>query len=309
MNRFLTYLGATAAAVVANACVAASSFAFTLVNTELVLSVDVSGSVDGGEFDLQRQGYANAFRDPELIGIIEEMDRGIAVTMQYWSSQTAGAIGWYHITNAASSYAFADAIMAAGRPFAESTNIAAAINSATNLLLTNNFQGDRMVIDVSGDGRQNTDVSGSSLCAPLSYWGFVYGNDDSSSNCSNLVASARNNAVAQGITVNGLPILTDVPDLNAYFQAYAIGGEGAFVQAAANFSDFETAVKTKIKREIQSADPPPETQSETEPQPEPKPIPDPTPVPESVPEPTMTLGLLLLALGAGGSVLKKRDRA
>ncbi|MBP0022035.1 MAG: DUF1194 domain-containing protein [Cyanobacteria bacterium SBLK] len=315
MNRFFTYFGAAAAAVVANAFVATSSFAFTFVNTELVLSVDVSGSVDDSEFNLQRQGYANAFRDRELIDIIEDMDRGIAVTMQYWSSQTAAAIGWYHITNAASANAFADAILAEDRPFANNTNIAAAINSATNLLLTNNFQGDRMVIDVSGDGRQNADISGSGYCAPLSIWGYVYDNDDTSPNCYNLVASARDAAVSQDITINGLPILTDVPELDAYFQAYAIGGEGAFLQAAANFSDFETAVKAKIKREIQSTEsvpesvPIPESVPEPEPTPIPESVPEPTPIPESVPEPGMTLGLILLGLGAGVSFLKKHDRA
>lgn len=300
MNRLLTYLGATAAAVVANAVVATSSFAFTLVNTELVLSVDVSGSVNESEFNLQRQGYANAFRDPELINIIEEMERGIAVTMQYWSSQTAAAIGWYHITNAASANAFADAIMAAARPFANNTNIAAAINSATHLLLTNTYQGDRMVIDVSGDGRQNTNLAGTESCALRFHPFFGYYNDDTAADCYNLVATERNAAVAAGITVNGLPILTDVSELDAYYQAYAIGGEEAFLQAAADFSDFETAVKAKIKREIQSAEP--------NPSPEPEPTPEPTPIPESVPEPTMTLGLLLLGLGAGGSFLKKRDR-
>lgn len=284
MNRLLTGLGATVAAVITNALLASSSFAFTFVNTELVLSVDVSGSVDDAEFNLQRQGYANAFRDDELIDIIEEMEHGIAVTMQYWSSQTASAIGWHHITNANSAYAFADAIEAADRPFDGATNIAAAINSASNLLLTNTYQGDRLVIDVSGDGRQNTTLAGTHYCSPYPYNGRIY-NNDLDPVCYNLVASARDTAISQGITINGLPILTDVATLDTYYQNYAIGGEDAFLQVAATFSDFETAVKDKIKREIQNT------------------------TLESVPEPTMTLGLILLGLGGGISALKKRDRA
>jgi hypothetical protein len=269
-------LGITAIAV--GAFAASPVLAGTLVSTELVLSVDVSGSVDPIEFDLQRQGYINAFRDTELISLIAGLEHGIAVTLQYWSTTPATPLNWYHITDAASANAFADRIAATSRPLGNFTNIAAAIDSATNLLLTNDFEGDRKVIDVSGDGGQNRTLAGTSYCSPLDY-----SHTNLNPACTGLVTSARDAAVAAGITINGLPILTDIPYLDDYFLDYVIGGDDAFVQAAATFSDFEMAVKTKIKREI---------------------IPDPKP--ETVPEPSLTLGLLLGLLG-GKSLLKKRS--
>ena len=259
------------AAIATSALVASPSFALIPVNTELVLSVDVSGSINTSEFNLQRDGYVNAFRDAELIGLITGLEHGIAVTLQYWSTTPSTSLGWYHIVDAASANSFADAIAAASRPDGFYTNIAAAIDSAANLLSTNNFEGDRKVIDISGDGLQNVNVAATERCFSV---------------CADLVANARDAAVAEGITINGLPILTDEPDLDDYFLNYAIGGEESFLQVAATFSDFETAVKAKIKREI-----------------------DPEPDPEPVPEPSLTLGLLLGLLGGGTLVKKRRDRA
>ncbi|MEM9541424.1 MAG: DUF1194 domain-containing protein [Cyanobacteria bacterium P01_E01_bin.42] len=284
MSKQFLGLGAAGAAIAAGSFFSTSALAGTLVSTELVLSVDISASVNSQEFDLQRQGYVDAFRDLELIELIEGLEHGIAVTMQYWSTTPATPLPWYRITDAASANAFADAIAAAPRPESNLTNIAAAIESATALLLNNEFDGQRMVIDVSGDGRQNTNIAGTDLCARERVGDRTINNDLSPS-CYGLVTSARDAAVAAGITINGLPILTDVTDLDSYFLDYAIGGNEAFVQAAVNFSDFEAAVKTKIKREII-----PEVQ------------------PESVPEPSVTLGLLLGLLG-GRSFLKRRDRA
>ncbi len=244
MNHALALLGSTAALMTTTALstallTAAPAEAATLVSTELVLSVDVSGSINATEFNLQRQGYANAFRDAGIIDTIRNLKGGIAVTLQYWASQTAASIGWFHVTDAASSFAFADAIEAASRPTSASigsaTNVAAGIRSATALLLTNDFQGDRLVIDVSGDGIQNTGCS--------------------SGNCIGTLQAARDEAIAAGITINGLPILNDVANLDQYFAENVIGGSKAFLQAAADFSDFEQAVKAKIQREI--APPPP----------------------------------------------------
>lgn len=282
MNRYCLKLSATAGAIAVGSFVASPALAGTLVSTELVLSVDVSGSVNTTEFNLQRQGYVNAFRDRELIDLIEGLEHGIAVTMQYWSTTPASPLPWYHITDAASANAFAEAIAADPRPDSNLTNIAAAIESATDLLLNNEFEGRRMVIDISGDGRQNTNLAATDLCARQRIDGRTI-NNDFSPDCYGLVTSARDAAVAAGITINGLPILTDVPDLDNYFLDYAIGGDEAFVQAAANFSDFEAAVKAKIKREI-------------------------IPELETVPEPSVTLGILLGLLG-GRSLLKRRDRA
>lgn len=258
-------------ALLAASLAAAPATAATIVNTELVLSVDVSGSINETEFNLQRQGYANAFRDPATIAAIESLEHGIAVTMQYWSTQVAPTIGWFHVTDAASAFAFAAAIEAAARPFVEgATNLIAALTSAQDLLLNNDFEGDRLVIDLSSDGRQNTDAAGLNPCEPYTWNGNIY-NSNPDANCFNLLADARDRAVDASITINGLPILTDLANLDDYFATYVIGGEGAFLQAAATFSDFDSAVKAKIQREIR----PPQ---------------------QSVPEPATSLGLLALGM-------------
>lgn len=283
-RQHLTQLGIAGLACLASVAVTAPALAATLVNTELVLSVDASGSVDEAEFNLQRQGYEEAFRDDELIDIIAGLEQGIAVTLQYWATNPAPALQWYRITDAASAHDFADAIAATVRPFSGgATNIAAAINSATTSLLTNEFEGKRQVIDISGDGTQNTDLAGSSVACSAAA-GF---NNNTDPACTSLVATARDNAAAQDITINGLPILTDYATLDDYYLNYAVSGDEAFIQAAGTFGDFGAAVKAKIKREI---------------------LPDPEPDPASVPEPSITLGLLALG-GLGITVRRSGDRS
>ena len=128
----------------------------TPVAVELVLSVDVSGSISRREFNWQHQGYVDAFRDPRLISAIESLPYGLAVTLQYWSNSAHREIGWYHVTDAASALAFSNAIAAAKRPSYGNTHLADAITSATDLLLNNDYNGRALVIDVSGDGLDNT---------------------------------------------------------------------------------------------------------------------------------------------------------
>ncbi|GAA6618952.1 PEP-CTERM sorting domain-containing protein [Scytonema sp. NUACC26] len=202
-----------------------ASFAATVVDTELVLSVDVSGSVDNNEFNLQRQGYVNAFKNPSIQNQIANLPGGIAATLSYWSDNAVQSVPWTLITNTAQANAFADAIAAAPRASNDNTGIANAINFAQNLLDTNDFIGNRRVIDVSGDGSENV----SSL---------------------NALRAARDNAVNAGIIINGLPILNDDADLGTYYSNNVIGGAGSFVTAASNFSDVNGAVAQKIGREV-----------------------------------------------------------
>jgi Protein of unknown function (DUF1194) len=208
-----------------------ASFAATIVGTELVLSVDVSGSISNSEFNLQRQGYVNAFKNPVIQNQIANLPGGLAATLSYWSRGAVQSVPWTLITDAASANAFADAIGATVRPFAGSTRIGPAINFAKNLIETNDFIGNRKVIDVSGDGRSNVSAT----------------------------QAARNNAVNAGIIINGLPILAGNSSLETFYRDNVIGGSGSFVIAANNFSDFESAVTQKIGREIASnPDPVPE---------------------------------------------------
>ncbi|HIK33642.1 MAG TPA: DUF1194 domain-containing protein [Oscillatoriales cyanobacterium M4454_W2019_049] len=259
MNRTIASIS-TIVAAVSPTLVAFPSVAATLVNVEFVLSADVSGSISSEEFDLQRQGYVNAFRDAELIDLIAGLDRGIAVTMQYWSSSAFSPLTWHHITDAASANAFADAIAATERPGRGGTNIAAGLTSATNLLLGNEFEGDRKVIDLSADERNSCYRT----CR---------------------VTMARDAAVAAGITINGLPITrSSSSSLDDYFQAYVIGGEGAFTEVASEFGDFDRAVKAKLTREI------PSNPRDS----------------VSVPEPSSTLGLLVFGCLGGRSFFKRK---
>ncbi|MDJ0532096.1 MAG: DUF1194 domain-containing protein [Xenococcaceae cyanobacterium MO_207.B15] len=288
----------------------------TTVDVELVLSVDVSGSISSREFNLQRDGYANAFRDPQVIAAIESLPNGLAVTLQYWSNSPHEAIGWYLVTDAATARNFADAIENAPRPSYGSTGLADAITTAKNLLLTNIYEGKSLVIDVSGDGLDNTapvdsiDVNflddhfqtqgldlpnyldGRRTCANGTYR--VAANTSSGRTVKGLarvpienvicpaLQDARDAAVAEGITINGLAILSQNPVVNsgktlnnfhnlpfifgqdrfavyredqidAYYENNVIGGEGAFVETAQGFSDFSRAAVAKIQREITEA--------------------------------------------------------
>jgi Protein of unknown function (DUF1194) len=219
-------LGATSVLLTLGVISPSASFAASIgVATELVLSVDVSGSVDNSEFNLQKQGYVNAFRDTGLQDQISRLQGGIAATLSYWSSSAVQSTNWFYITDAASANSFADAIAATTRPFSGSTGIASAINFASNLLDTNDYVGTRKVIDVSGDGSENVSTL-------------------------NALRTARDNAVNKGITINGLPILNDERNLDDYYTDNVIGGSGSFVLAANNFADFDTAIKQKIGREI-----------------------------------------------------------
>jgi len=195
------------------------------VDLELGLLLDVSGSVDGTEFALQRDAYVSAFRDPVAINTIQNGTFGrIAVTLVYWSgtAQQQQTLGFTVINNSASSNAFADAIAAAPRPFSGGTAIGSALNFTTPLFDGNGYAGTRVVIDVSGDGPANQGAD---------------------------TPTARDAALAAGIdVVNGLTI--GDATLEAYYNANVIGGEGAFVIPAPDFATFEAAIIQKLVTEI-----------------------------------------------------------
>ncbi|MEL6383779.1 MAG: DUF1194 domain-containing protein [Cyanobacteria bacterium J06626_18] len=255
MERPYLWLLAATTGLVVSSSLTSPSMAATLVSTELVLSVDVSGSIDDDEFKLQRSGYASVFRDQSVINLIESLDNGLAVTLQYWATQPEDTLPWYHITNQQSAYAFADAIDATPRPFEGFTNIAAALKASREEIQHNQFVAPNQIIDISSDGRQNTrrdvpkDLSAKHLCAPRKKRGGTV-NDDLDGDCLIRVRDARDAAVEAGITVNGLPILTEFDDLDGYFVDNVIGGENAFFRPASDFADFQQAIVTKVKQEI-----------------------------------------------------------
>jgi hypothetical protein len=202
---------------------AAPAFAVP-VSLELALLVDVSGSVSTGEFTLQRQGYVNAFNS--LAGQYggPSAPAPFATTLVYWSSddRQVQSVGWTLVNDAASAQGFANAVGAAGRPYTGNTAPGNAIRFARNLFTSNAYEGDRLVIDISGDGRQNEGID-------------TFGQ-----------ATA---AHAQGITINGLAILGQ-SGLQSWYQSNIVTPGGGFLEVANDFNDFSDAVNRKISREV-----------------------------------------------------------
>jgi len=203
------------------------------VDLELLLLVDVSGSISSTEFNLQRQGYVDAFRDTDVINKIENgAIKSIAASLIYWSTNQVVAVDWALIDDSLSSNAFADSIAAAARPSSGLTYLAEALNFGAPTFDSNGFEGTRNVIDISGDGRDNSGSCGSAFsCVALQ--------------------NARDAAIAAGTdTINALWIQSS--GLVAYGVENVLAGPGAFSSFATNFEDFGDAVLGKIKREIEN---------------------------------------------------------
>lgn len=200
------------------------------VSLELVLAIDASSSINRNEFGLQMQGLAEAFRDPQVHQALAVGGTpGVAVMLLQWADSRHQSISvpWQVVFTPAEAEAFADAIDATPRfVVGGGTAIGSAITFATRLLLTNDYVGGRMVIDVSGDGRANQ---------------------------GEIPVRARDAAVAAGIVINGLAILNEDPALNVYYRQYVIGGPGAFVMTARDFTDYRDAIVEKLIREISAA--------------------------------------------------------
>lgn len=207
------------------------------VGVELVLAVDISRSIDPSEQLIQRQGYAAAFRSAEIQEAILYGGWGrVAVTYVEWAgdwSQTV-AIPWTLIDSTEASKAFAVRIEAGSSGRVSRTSISGAIDFAADLFEDNGYSGMRRVIDISGDGPNNQ---------------------------GRIVTEARDAAVARGITINGLPLLTSavgdpwgswgsIPDLDRYYQDYVIGGSGAFVIPVTSWDQFAAAVRQKLVMEL-----------------------------------------------------------
>jgi Protein of unknown function (DUF1194) len=199
------------------------------VDLALVLAVDVSGSIDTERFNVQRDGYAAAFSNRSVIDAIQNGVHGtIAVTFVQWSGpgHEQQTIGWTLIKDAASSANFGHQIAQINRAYSDWTSISGAIDYSANLLAVSGFSAERRVIDVSGDGPNNSGRP---------------------------VTAARDAAVAAGMTINGLPILATEPQLDSYYRDNVVGGAGSFTMVVADFDTFATGVLNKLVREIAGA--------------------------------------------------------
>ena len=203
------------------------------VDLALVLAVDVSRSMDPDEQDLQRQGFVEAFRSPLVHEAVRSGMLGrISVTYMEWSGEADQkvVVPWTVIDGPAGALAFADRLARAptGRIF--QTSISSAIIFGAKLLDESGVEPMRRVIDISGDGPNSSGVP---------------------------VTLARDQAVARGITINGLPIMLkrptgfgDMEHLDRYYRDCVIGGQGAFIVPVRERPQFAEAIKTKIIREI-----------------------------------------------------------
>jgi hypothetical protein len=203
----------------------------TAVDLNLVLALDASGSVDDERFELQKQGYVQAFLNPRVLDAIRSgNEQAIAVSMVQWTGPTLQEVmvPWTVIRDQNSAQAFAALVNAARRRLhGGGTSVSGAIDYSVMLLNSSPYRATRRVIDISGDGSNN-------LGRPPE--------------------QARDEAVAMGIGINGLPILMVEPDLDQYFRESVIGGPGAFVIVAQSYDRFAEAILRKLVTEIASKD-------------------------------------------------------
>jgi len=209
-------------------------------NTDLllVLAADVSRSIDEGEFELQRKGYAAALTDPRVLAAIRGGTNGtVAVCFVEWSGAGEQLVvtDWTVIHDEEDAGVVAAAILAAPRSFMGRTSISGAIDFAMERFAAANPHSNRRIIDVSGDGTNNSGRP---------------------------VTEARDQAVAEGVTINGLAIVNDRPNpgyafhtqppggLPEWYRQNVIGGPGAFLRVIDDFRSFADAMTNKLVSEI-----------------------------------------------------------
>lgn len=208
------------------------------VDLGLVLAVDVSRSMDMAEQQLQREGYIGALRHREVVDAIRSGPQGrIALTYVEWSGpdDQRVIVPWTLIEDAEGADAFAAAISPSSTFGRLGTSISAGLAFSSGLFANNGFAGERLVIDVSGDGPNN-------MGPP--------------------VELARDAALRQGITINGLPIVLrpgggmsrfDIAELDRYYRDCVVGGPGSFTIPVTSTDQFETAIRRKLVLEIAEA--------------------------------------------------------
>jgi hypothetical protein len=208
------------------------------VDVLLVLAADVSRSVDDKKFKLQREGYAAAIVDPRVVRAMTGGPKGrIAVVFIEWASEWEQRVvlDWTIIAGEQDARQVSGRMLEAARSYWGRTSISAAIDFSMQVLSRSPFPSGRRIIDISGDGTNNSGRE---------------------------VTSARDAAIAQGVTINGLAILSEVPlatnpththppgGLTAYYENNVIGGPGAFVLEAQSFEAFGQLLVSKLVKEI-----------------------------------------------------------
>lgn len=214
-----------------------------VVDLELVLAIDISGSIDREEAQLQRAGYVQALTDPQVVRTIRAGKIGrVAVTYVEWAGThyQATVVDWTVIDGPASAAAFAQQLAAVPIHTQMWTSLSGAIQYGMKKFQESEHRSRRRVLDISGDGPNNDGEP---------------------------VTGLRDRAVAAGIIINGLPIINDrpspwgmrpMPNLDLYYEDCVIGGSGAFLLVANSFQDFARAIRRKLILEIAGLRPEPE---------------------------------------------------
>ncbi|MCV2870962.1 DUF1194 domain-containing protein [Defluviimonas sp. WL0050] len=204
------------------------------VDLELLLLVDVSRSMSPAELELQRRGYAEALRSDSVAAALNRSLTGrIALAYVEWAGEYRHNVvqDWALIESRADLDAFATTLEQQKTVTQSRTSISSALRHGVFLLETNRFEGMRRVIDISGDGPNNQ---------------------------GGLVTKARDEVLAAGIVINGLPLMTfdagtamwRIDDLDVYYAECVVGGPGAFVLPVRDWPDFAAAVTRKLVLEI-----------------------------------------------------------
>jgi Protein of unknown function (DUF1194) len=193
----------------------------------LVLAIDVSGSVDNNRFKLQREGIAAALESEELAKAVSSgINQTIEIAVIEWAEEQRIVVPWTVLRGRGDLAALASRVRGATRSWVHTmTDPGGGITAAENLFSAEPVPADRRVIDVSGDGRQNTGELGT--------------------------GEARDAAVSHSVTVNGLPITCgDDPELDDWYRTNVIGGPGAFLVLANGYEGFAEAFRQKLTLEV-----------------------------------------------------------
>lgn len=211
----------------------------TQVDVELVLAVDISYSMDEEEQRLQRIGYIEALRSQQFLDALKSGAHGrIAVAYMEWAGahDARVLVDWMLIDGPDKANALAEKLAEAPTRRARRTSVSTAIDKSVQMFAGNGYDGVRRVIDISGDGPNNDGRN---------------------------VVVARDEAIAKGYVINGLPVVLnrpnygwgDIKDLDIYYQDCVIGGPGAFMVPIRSPEQFVEATRTKLVMEVASAPP------------------------------------------------------
>jgi len=204
------------------------------VDVEIILAVDVSLSMSPTELEIQRRGYAEALQHPTVLNAIRDGVYGrIALAYFEWAGNFTQrvVVPWTIIENADDAKKIADRLHVDPANSARRTSISGAIDFAGDLFIESPFKGLRRVLDISGDGPNNQGRP---------------------------VTDARDKLVSNGVTINGLPLMTssgysssyDVDELDVYYSECVVGGPGAFTIPVNDWAQFAEAVRRKLVIEL-----------------------------------------------------------